>query len=235
MSQDNEKDPNTLEVSVHDEMPLGEQHPGGATKPAPEKTAEEMDAEREAIMLQIMERKIFLSEKYVAPHKKPSRRVKEEDLARVIEDAKIMHEMCMVGRGEYTTAFAIAHSQINDQDPLRFFVTYRGEIFVNPVIVDKTHEIHQTQEGCMSYPEEPMKTVTRFKTVTVKYRTVAHKVSAESGEQLEDPYLTKELTSKFSGDFAQIMQHECQHLNGWDIYRDGTGALKAFGEPGKAI
>jgi peptide deformylase len=142
-----------------------------------------------------------------------------------------MHEMCMVGRGDYSTAYAIAHSQINDEDPLRFFVTVKGEIYINPVIVSNHHELNQVQEGCMSYPEEPMKTVVRFKKITAKYRTVAHKVNSQTGEEVAEPYLTKEIVSDFDGMMSHILQHECQHLNGWDIYSDGSSALKAIGEP----
>lgn len=240
MSQDNtpEKDPNTLEVFVADTVGIAELSPGGASAtpaaepiPEPEKTEEEIQAEREEVIRKVLERKVELADKYVAPHKKASRRVKAEDLPRVIEDAKIMHEMCMVGRGEYNTAYALAHSQIDDQDPLRFFVSIKGEVYINPFIVSSNHVMKQIQEGCMTYPDEPMRTVTRFEKVTVKYRTIAHKVNPATGETLGEPYLTNEITSDFDGMMAQIMQHECQHLNGWDIYREGTGALKAIGEP----
>lgn len=227
-----EKDPNTLEVSVADTVGVSELGPGGPVAPAaPEKTEEEIQAEREEVIRKVLERKVELADKYVKPHKIAARRVKEADIPRLLEEAKIMHEMCMVGRGEYNTAYAIAHTQICDQDPLRFFVTVKGEIYVNPFIVAKSHELNQTQEGCMSYPDEPMKSVTRFKKVTAKYRTLAHKVDPNTGESVGEHYLTKEITTEFDGMMSQIMQHECQHLNGWDIYRDGTGALKAIGEP----
>lgn len=228
----NENDENTINVFVSDEVGLGDGPGGVPPKPEekPEKSAEEIEAEREAIIQKVVERKVFLADKYVKPHTKSSRRVKEEDLPRVLTEAAIMHEMCMVGRGEYNTAHAIAHSQIDSEDPLRFFVTIKGEIYINPVIVSHSHELNQEKEGCMSYPDEPMKSTMRFKKVTVKYRTVAHKVNVETGESLGSHYLTKEITSEFDGAMAQIMQHECQHLNGWDIYVDGTGALKAIGE-----
>ncbi len=232
MSQ--EKDPNTLEVSVADTVGVAEAHPGGASAPteaAPEKTEEEIQAEREEIVRKVLERKVELADMYVKPHKKASRRVKENDLTRVLDDAPIMHEMCMVGNGEYNTAYAIAHSQINDEDPLRFFVTINGEIYINPIIVAHSHVLTQTQEGCMSYPAEPMKSVSRFEKVTVKYRTITHKVDPATGESIGEKTLTKEITTEFGGMMGQIMQHECQHLNGWDIYCEGTGMLKALDAP----
>lgn len=229
----NEKDPNTFEVSVHDSVGVREVGPGGPVPKEPatqEKTDEELQAEREEAIRKVLERKVELADKYVQPHTVVSRRVKEEDLPRLLQDAKIMHEMCLVGHGEYNTAFAIAHSQIEDKEPLRFFVTIKGEIYINPVITAHGHELQQVQEGCMSHPSEPMKTVTRFKKVTAKFRTIAHKVNPQTGESLGAHYLSREVTREFDGAMAQILQHECQHLNGWDIYMDGVSALKALNE-----
>lgn len=232
------KDPNTFEVSVTDTVGVAELTPGGPSEPKPEdpteqKTEEEIQAEREEIIRKVLERKVELADKYVAPHTIAARHIKDEDIQRVLTEATLMHEMCMVGRGEYNTAYAIAHTQICSEDPLRFFVTIKGEIYINPVIVNNSHELHQTNEGCMSYPDEPMKTVTRFKKVTVRYRTISHKVDPTNGESVGGYALTKEITTEFEGMMSQIMQHECQHLNGWDIYQPGTGAMKAIGQPVK--
>jgi len=222
------KDPNTLEVSVSETVGTGD----GMGSPAPaEKTEEELKFEHEAAVKKVLERKVFLSEKYVTPHQKPARRAKDADLSRILEDAALMHEMCMVGRGEYTNAYAIAHTQINDTDPLRFFVTIKGEIYVNPVIVGKSHELVTIKEGCMSYPEEPMKATMRFKTATMKYRTVAHKVNPETGESIGEYSLTKETTTTFTDVMSNVVQHECQHLNGWSIYNEGSNATRALNEP----
>lgn len=239
MSNNEEKDPNTLEVFVSETVGVAELSPGGLSQGAPivppdeviGKSEEELAKEREDALEAIRQRQVYLAEQYVPPHNKPGRRVKEEDLERLLKDARIMHEMCMVGRADYTTAFAIAHTQINSEDPLRFFVTMQGEIWINPIIVDKGHEINQVQEGCMSYPAEPMKPVIRFKKITVKYRTLGQKTNAETGEALAEPYLTNEITKELDGQLAQIVQHECQHLNGSDIYMDNGGGSKAFNEP----
>ena len=83
----------------------------------------------------------------------------------------------------------------------------------------------------MSYPEEPFKTLVRYKQVTVRYRTVGHKEDPKTGENLGQYYLTKEVQTEFKGSDAQVMQHECQHLNGSDIYQPDTSPNKAFYEP----
>lgn len=185
--------------------------------------------ERDAAIAAVRERQVFLAEQYCKPHTKVSRFVKEEDLDRVIHEGKLMHEMCLVGRGEYNTAYAIAHSQLNSEDPLRFFVTYEGQFYINPVIEKKGHELYQANEGCMSYPEEPMKGVVRYKKVKVKFRTIGHKQDPETGEDLGEYYLTKQIEQEVDGQFAQILQHECQHLNGSDIYREGSSSNESFG------
>lgn len=232
-----EKDPNTIEISVSEDVKLSEAHPGGGT-PAVEETdkkekgptEEEIKAYQD-LLQKVLERKVFLSEQYCVPHNKKSRRVKQEDVARVVEAATLMHEMCMVGRGEYTTAYAIAHSQIEAEDPLRFFVTAEGQIFINPVIVDHGHEITTVREGCMSFPEEPMKTTLRWKDVTVKYRTLSYKENPETGEPMNDEkILTREITSRIQGEFAQVFQHECQHLNGSNVYDHDASITKALNE-----
>jgi len=200
-------------------------------KPEPLSNEEilKLKKERDKNIQAVLERKVFLADQYVEPHRKPGKRVKEEDLEIVLNDAPVMHEMCMVGRGEFNTAHAIAHTQIST-DPLRFFVNAEGQIYINPVIMSNDKELATLKEGCMSYPEEPLKTVIRYKTITVKYRTVGHKADKNTGESLGHHFLTKEVTTKLSGMESQIMQHECQHLNGSDIYQPDTSASKAFGE-----
>lgn len=186
---------------------------------------------RDEALAKVLERKVFLSEQYVPPHTKPSRRVKEEDIERVIHEGKLMHEMCLVGRGEYNTAYAIAHPQINEEDPLRFFVTAEGQFYINPVITGKgDRKMYTANEGCMSYPDEPMKDTLRYNKVTVKFRTIGHKEDKKTGEDLGEYYLSKEVTQEFEGQMSQIMQHECQHLNGSDIYQKGSSANDAIGE-----
>ena len=68
-------------------------------------------------------------------------------------------------------------------------------VMINPVITEKSGA-YETEEGCLSLPGE-RKTI-RYNQITVKYldKTVtAH-------------------TQTFSGYIAQIIQHECDHLEG---------------------
>jgi len=180
------------------------------------KIEEESKKERDEAIQKVLERKVELSGKYVKPHNKVSRKVKASDLKRVIKDATFMHEMCLVGRGDYTTAYAIAHPQIDEKDPLAFYVTIEGHIIINPVIVRYTHQFIDKKEGCMSYPEEPMRICLRFNKVTMTYQTLTQK--EKDGKPVGKPTLSAEVTTEYTGTHSQVVQHELAHLLGHNIY-----------------
>ena len=68
-------------------------------------------------------------------------------------------------------------------------------VMLNPVIVSKSGR-YETEEGCLSLTGK-RKTV-RYERITVKYQNEEMKTCRES----------------FSGFTAQIIQHECDHLEG---------------------
>ena len=68
-------------------------------------------------------------------------------------------------------------------------------IMINPVITEK-NEGYETEEGCLSLPG--VRKTIRYNKITVKYLDKAF----------------KEHTQTFSGYIAQIIQHECDHLEG---------------------
>ena len=68
-------------------------------------------------------------------------------------------------------------------------------VMINPVITKKS-EPYDTEEGCLSLPG--VRKTTRFQKITVRY---LDKKLAEH-------------TQSFSGYIAQIIQHECDHLEG---------------------
>ena len=68
-------------------------------------------------------------------------------------------------------------------------------IMHNPVIVSKSGE-YETEEGCLSLPG--VRKTTRYDKITVRY--------------LDRKFA--EHTQTFSGYIAQIIQHECDHLEG---------------------
>ena len=68
-------------------------------------------------------------------------------------------------------------------------------VMINPVIIIKD-EPYEAEEGCLSLPG--VRKTTRYKRITVRYL---------------DRKFT-EHTQSFSGYIAQIIQHECDHLEG---------------------
>lgn len=214
----------TFSVSVAEEIKMAEQHPGGE-KPEPT---------REEVLQQILERKVLLSARYVPAHKIKARWVTEEDIPRLIEEANVMAEMCLVGRGAYNMASGLAHTQICDEDPLRFFVrlqedTGRSEILINPVIINTGGDIVMQDEGCLTFPEEPLKMIGRFEKITVEYQTLAQKRNKETNEPIGELFLTERTKQYLHGHIARIFQHEVSHLNGKYIYDEDRSALDCMG------
>ena len=68
-------------------------------------------------------------------------------------------------------------------------------VMINPVITVKS-EPYETEEGCLSL--QGTRKTTRYKTITVDY--------------LDKKF--EKHTQSFSGYIAQIIQHECDHLEG---------------------
>lgn len=138
---------------------------------------------------------------YCEPHKKSSREVTEADVAKVIELSQEMIALCHKRYGLNAGAFAIAHSQIDDQDPLRFFVTHDGEIVINPKIVRHTNTPIKKLEGCMTFPMSKPIIVERWNKCEVEFQTI------------EDGKLTEATTQAVSGRTAEVFQHEIIHFS----------------------
>lgn len=186
MSEEND----VLSVNVADAVGTVDIGPGGVPPPAKE------DEETRLV-----------TERFVAPHTTRARTVTDADLERVKEEAGVMHRLCFEGIGLYPSALAIAHTQIEDKDPLRVFVTATGEIIINPRVVNHTKVPVDHVEGCMTYPEREPITVKRYHVVDLEFQTLT-----------TDMTLTPLQVKTFSGKVAKIVQHEVAHLNGHYVY-----------------
>lgn len=155
----------------------------------------------------LIKEKIDYTKFYVPPHKKISEPVTNNNLKIVIENAVKLVKMCLVGKGKYPSGFAIAHSQIEDKKPLRFFVMHTGELIINPVITRHTQHTVDSEEGCLSFENNPMVTIQRWNKIEVDYQTLNEKDK-----------LTEILHKKLSGKESKIYQHEIDHMDGKNIY-----------------
>lgn len=101
-------------------------------------------------------------------------------------------------------ALAIAHCQVTDQDPLRFFVLKEGVAVVNPKIQKRCGDSFRNLEGCMSFADRAMPFgVRRHRKIVVSFTSV------EADGTTED-----HSNAIIDGELALIFQHEIDHFNG---------------------
>lgn len=213
---------NILNVSVAEEIRSNDVPPGMPASPSTkeEQLPKDEIEKRQKIMLEYTR----LSGRYCAPHSKQSRWVTDKDLARVMADGKDLVAMCNIPRGKYSGISALSHSEIDDVDPLRFFVLPNGMVVINPIIVDHSEHPIFKDEGCMAHPEsDTKKNVRRYNKVTVMYQTLAKDKNSEL------PVMSSVVTEKLSGGPSHVFQHECEHLNGKDVFTEGQSEDWAIG------
>jgi hypothetical protein len=144
--------------------------------------------------------------KIIPPHPKISRIVTDKDISRVIESAKILYEICFTPMGRYQGAYAMHHSQIDDKDPLSFFVTHERNIVINPVIVRHSNYFVDSKEACRSFNEEPQIIVPRWQKIEVDFFAVM--VDPKNEKKFKLSSIQHESLSGFP---AFIWQHEIDH------------------------
>jgi peptide deformylase len=148
-----------------------------------------------------------ITDNYVEPHNKISREVKNEDLETVKKDGEIMHRLNFEKVGIHSGGLSVAHPQINNQDPLRFFVTREGEYVINPKIMNHTKHTVDSLEGCLSFPYDESITVQRYNIIDVIYQT------------LDEKGITELKSETVRGKRSKVFQHEIDHFDGKYIFK----------------
>jgi len=161
-----------------------------------------------------MQRIEALKARLVPSHKKDSRDVTEADIDRVIEEAKILYEICFTPVGDYNGAFAMAHSQIDDKDPMKLFVTRERSIIINAKITRHSNYTVDSEEACVSFPDRPQIIVPRWHKIEVEYMTIM--VDPEDKDKFKLSSVQKE---SLSGRESFVWQHEIDHQNSQFIYQ----------------
>ena len=148
---------------------------------------------------------------------KKSRPVTDADVLTVVEAIDPMVDICNTKIGPYVGGVALAHCQIERKDPMRFYVTKEGKVFINPVILRRSNHPVTNEEGCLSYIHRYPKPVERSNKVEIEYQVL------ENAEYVVgDPHkykLSQILTTNLSGLQARIVQHEIDHFEGINIYQ----------------
>lgn len=153
----------------------------------------------------VVECRIYNMNIIIPPHKLKSREVTLGDIPIIQMDAPEMIKLCKIPLGKKIGALAIAHCQVTDKDPLRFFVTADGDIVINPRITGRYEGKKRELEGCFSYPNLPEITINRYISIMVKFLTLSSGVFIP-------------VEAKYSGKYARIFQHEIDHFNAITIY-----------------
>lgn len=136
----------------------------------------------------------------VPEHRLKSRPVKEADVPRVLADVEEMKKLFT------KETLAIAHPQVDDKDPLAFFLTAEGEIVINPWITRHVNYFVESIEGCMTYPDRRGIVHPRWHKIDIECQTIV------------DGKLSDIENTTVSGKDAFMIQHEIDHLNGIYCY-----------------
>ena len=204
-----------LRVIAEETVKATEVPPGTSAEDAKRLKDENLPKEELEKRQKIMLEYTRLSSRYVNPHNKKSRWVTEADIPKILADGADLVAMCNLPRGRYSGIAALSHPQMDDQDPLRFFIFPNGMIVINPVITSHTQAPIFKDEGCMSFPDNDVKKmVERYNKITVTYQTLNKK------EGQEGPCLSLPITETMTGGTSHVFQHEVSHLNGCNIYDD---------------
>jgi peptide deformylase len=123
--------------------------------------------------------------------------VTPEELADLVGTVEDLHDTLMDFRKRYGKGRAIAAPQIGVAKRLVYMNVDEATVFINPVIDVKSAETFELWDDCMSFPELLVK-VQRHCTCRIIYRDLDW----------------NEHTLMLSDSLAELLQHECDHLDG---------------------
>lgn len=140
----------------------------------------------------------------VEPHRNISRDCTDADVRQIVMSAFLMRDLF----GKNT--IALAHPQVANLDPLRFFVLAellfpeaRSTVIVNPRITRHVNYEVDSVEGCHTFASLEHIPHKRWRLIEVEYQT------CEPGSDTLSPVIH----DKLKGLPAFVFQHELDHLN----------------------
>jgi peptide deformylase len=120
-----------------------------------------------------------------------------EESETILDLARDLHDTLMAFRKEHNAGRAIAAPQIGVMKRVIYMFIDKPVVFINPVICDKSDEMIELWDECMSFPGLLVK-VKRHKSIRIKYK--------------DENWNDKE--EFLSGDLSELLQHEYDHLDG---------------------
>ena len=124
----------------------------------------------------------------------PVRRDEVDALRPTVQD---LHDTLMDFRARYGAGRAIAAPQIGVMKRLVYMHIDAPVVFLNPVLDEKSEERIELWDDCMSFPDLLVR-VQRHRSCRITYRDLDWR---EHREVLRD-------------DLSELLQHECDHLDG---------------------
>lgn len=125
---------------------------------------------------------------------RPVRRAELSGLGPLVQD---LHDTLVDFRKRYGAGRAIAAPQIGVMKRIVYLFIDRPVVFLNPVLKQKSRERREVWDDCMCFPNL-LVNVRRHRSCRVGFRDLDWK---ESEMPLE-------------GDLSELLQHECDHLDG---------------------
>jgi len=124
----------------------------------------------------------------------PVERGEIDGLKSVVED---LHDTLMVFREKYGAGRAVAAPQIGVMKRLIYMHVDRPTVIINPVLDQKSAEMMEVWDDCMSFPDLLVK-VRRHETCRITFRDLAW----------------REQSISLEGALSELLQHEYDHLDG---------------------
>ena len=124
----------------------------------------------------------------------PVEKDKVESLRPIVQD---LHDTLMDFRRRHGAGRAIAAPQIGIMKRLVYMHIDEPVVFINPVLDRKSKERIKVWDDCMCFPDLLVK-VERHRQCRVTYRDMNW----------------REHTMMLEGDLSELLQHECDHLDG---------------------
>ncbi len=123
--------------------------------------------------------------------------VSQEELPSLEKDIQDLQDTFFDFRQGHDFGRAIAAPQIGFMKRIVFMHIDKSIVMINPVIKNKSDEMIELWDDCMSFPNLLVK-VRRHKFCQLRYRDLSW----------------QEHTWDLEGDLAELLQHECDHLDG---------------------
>lgn len=137
------------------------------------------------------------------------RPVTDEDVPRILEAGQEMIDLCFMPYGKYLGSLIITHTQIEDKDPLNFFVVNSGEVIVNPKVVKHTEKPVDKMISSNVKPFADPKEVPVYNKIEIEYQSIS-----------TEKKLTKVKTQSLSGNGSAYTQVAIAMLKGKHIHMD---------------